>query len=405
MAIYRLSATVISRAKGRSSIAAAAYRSGSQLSDERTGLVHDYTRKSDIQHSEILVPAGAPAWSQDRSALWNAVEAAERRRDAQLARELQLALPRELSAERQLELVRSFVRDEFVARGMVADVALHDHAARDGGGQPHAHVMLTMRPLSEQAFGPKTREWNSTELLVHWREQWAQRTNGQLAEAGSEARIDHRTLVAQREEAVVQAAAEPHGERRNALEVRAAEMDREPSPYLRASWYMEQTAQRTAQASGLSYAPVTDRGSWLAEVRVIAAERFEAARAFAEALAQRALQTWRNWTGQEQRSQPDPATQSQAAERLRRASQVAEASQPASTATASSAAELLQRASHVAQAGQAGRAGRAEQVTQPGQGPPVDEATPATALERLQRAREISQVTSRGQAQDDQGQE
>ena len=397
MAIFRLSANVISRAKGRSSIAAAAYRSGSQLEDQRTGTVHDYTRKSDIQHSEIIVPEGAPAWSQDRLLLWNAVEAGERRRDAQLAREVQLALPREMNAERHLELVRSFVRDEFVARGMVADVSLHDHAARDGGGQPHAHVMLTMRSINEQGFGPKAREWNSTELLVHWREQWADRSNEQLAEIGSDARIDHRTLVAQKEAAMAQAAAEPHGERQDALEVRAVELAREPSPYLRASWYMEQRAQRTAEADGVSYAPVTDRGSWLAEVRTIAAERFEAARVFAQELAQRAVQTWRQWTGQVER--PPPAAQSEAAERLRRASQVVEASQ--SSSPASSAAELLQRASQVAQAGQGREAGQAGQA---GQGPP-DGATPLTALERLQRARDASQAISQRQTRDDQGQD
>lgn len=398
MAIFRLSATVISRAKGRSSIAAAAYRSGSQLSDERTGLVHDYTRKSDIQHSEILVPEGSPAWSQDRPSLWNAVEAGERRRDAQLAREVQLALPRELDAERQLELVRGFVRDEFVARGMVADVSLHDHVARDGGGQPHAHVMLTMRPIDGQRFGPKAREWNSSELLVHWREQWAQRANGQLAEAGSEARIDHRTLVAQREEAMAQVIAEPQGERRDMLEVRAAEMDREPSPTLRASWYMEQRAQRAAEAEGRPYAPVTDRGSWLAEVRTIAAERLEAARAFAQELAQRAVQTWRHWTGQDERSPPASDARSEAAERLRRGSQVADAGQGAGqpAGPASSAAELLQRASQIARVGQGGPIGQEGQA---------DGSSSATALERLQRGREASQAPLRGQAREGQGQD
>lgn len=397
MAIYRLSANVISRAKGRSSIAAAAYRSGSQLEDQRTGTVHDYTRKSDIQHSEIIVPDGAPAWSQDRLSLWNAVEAGERRRDAQLAREVQLALPREMSAERQLELVRGFVRDEFVARGMVADLSLHDHAARDGGGQPHAHVMLTMRPIDGQGFGPKAREWNNSELLVHWRERWAERSNEQLAEMGSEARIDHRTLVAQREEAMAHAAAEPQGERQDAMEVRATELHREPSPYLRASWYMEQRAQRAAELDGIPYAPVTDRGSWLAEARTIAAERFEAARAFAQELAQRAVQTWRQWTGQEERPPPLPAALSEAAERLRRASQVAEASQPSSSA--SSAAELLQRASQLAQAGQRRQVEQARQAVQ------ADGSPEATALERLQRAREASQATPQRQPREDQGQD
>ena len=355
--------------------------------DERTGAVHDYTRKSDIQHSEIMAPEGAPDWSLDRAELWNAVEAGERRKDAQLAREVQLALPRELDADRQIALLRGFVRDEFVSRGMVADFSLHDHTGSDGQPQPHAHVMLTMRSIDETGFGLKVRDWNSDELLVHWREQWAHQANTQLAEAGEEVRIDHRTLAAQRAEAQAHAAAEPEGERRDALEVQAAGMDREPSPYLRASWYMEQKARTAAEAAGLAYEPVTDRGGWLAEVRTIAAERLEAVRVFAHDLAQRASETWRHWTGQD-REEPSAATGSDAAERLQRgreAAQTTEQGQPG--AAPSSAAELLQRAGQVAQTGQ-------------GQG--------ASGADRLQRARQIAQdqgqAPSRGHSRDDQGQ-
>lgn len=354
--------------------------------DERTGAVHDYTRKSDIQHSEIMAPEGAPDWSLDRAELWNAVEAGERRKDAQLAREVQLALPRELDAERQVSLVREFVRDEFVARGMVADFSLHDHTGSDGQPQPHAHVMLTMRSIDETGFGLKVRNWNSDELLVHWREQWAHQANAQLAEAGEEVRIDHRTLAAQRAEAQAHAAAEPEGERRDALEVQAAGMDREPSPYLRASWYMEQKARTAAEAAGLAYEPVTDRGGWLAEVRTIAAERLEAVRTFAQDLAQRAAQTWRHWTGQDREEAPTCDAGSDAVDRLRRGREAAQSSQ--ADAAPSSAAERLQRAGQVAQAGQ-------------GQG--------ASGVDRLQQARQIvqgqhGQAPSRGHSRDDQGQ-
>ena len=347
--------------------------------------MHDYTRKSDIQHSEIMAPEDAPDWSLDRPALWNAVEAGERRKDAQLAREVQLALPRELDADRQIALLRGFVRDEFVSRGMVADFSLHDHTGSDGQPQPHAHVMLTMRSIDETGFGLKVREWNSDELLVHWREQWAHQANAQLAEAGEEVRIDHRTLAAQRAEAQAHAAAEPEGERRDALETQAAGMDREPSPYLRASWYMEQKARAAAEVAGLTYEPVTDRGSWLAEVRTIATERLEAVRTFAQELAQRAAQTWRHWTGQDREEASETNAGSDAADRLRRGREAAQAGQSATPA--SSAAELLQRAGQVAQGGQ-------------GQG--------ASGADRLQRAREIAQnqgqAPSRGHSRDDQGQ-
>jgi len=373
MAIYRFSAAIISRAKGRSSVAAAAYRSGAELVDERTGAVHDYTRKSDIQYSEIIAPEGAPDWSLDRAALWNAVETGERRKDAQLAREVQLTLPRELDADRQIALLRGFVRDEFVARGMVADFSLHDHTGSDGQPQPHAHVMLTMRSIDETGFGLKVREWNSDELLVHWREQWAHQANAQLAEAGEEVRIDHRTLAAQRAEAQAYAAAEPEGERRDALETRAAGMDREPSPYLRASWYMEQKARAAAEAAGLTYEPVTDRGGWLAEVRTVAAERLEAVRTFAQELAQRAAQTWRHWTGQDREDATSDTTGSDAAQRLQRGREAAQAGQ--SGAGSSSAPELLQRAGQIAQVGQgqgssgADRLQRARQIADQGQAP------------------------------------
>lgn len=342
--------------------------------DERTGAVHDYTRKSDIQHSEIMAPEGAPDWSLDRPALWNAVESAERRKDAQVAREVQLALPRELDSDAQVALVRTFVRDEFVALGMVADFSLHDHVARDGGEQPHAHVMLTMRSIDGEGFGLKVREWNSDELLVHWREQWAQRANAQLAEAGVDARIDHRSLAAQREEALAYAAIEPEGDRRDALEVRAAEMDREPSPYLRASWYMEQKAQRGAEACGQAYEPVTDRGSWFVEVKVLAAERLEQVREFAQGLAQRAAQTWRHLTGQDEGSSPGGA-QGDAAEHR--------------SGPTSSAMELLQRAGRIAQTGQTEGA--------------------SSGIDRLQRGRDVAQgagqIPLRGHGRDDQGQD
>ena len=336
--------------------------------DKRTGAVHDYTRKSDIQHSEIMAPEGAPDWSLDRPALWNAVEAGERRKDAQLAREVQLALPRELDADRQIALLRGFVRDEFVSLGMVADFSLHDHTGSDGQPQPHAHVMLTMRSIDETGFGLKVRDWNSDELLVHWREQWAYQANAQLAEAGEDARIDHRTLAAQRAEVQALASAEPQGEQRDALEVRAAEMDREPSPYLRASWYMEQKARAAAEAAGLTYEPVTDRGGWLAEVRTIAAERLEAVKTFAQELAQRAAQTWRHWTGQDREEALATNAGSDAVDRLRQGREAAHAGQ--STAPPLSGAELLRHASQVAQTGQgqnlsgADRLQRAKEIVQ-----------------------------------------
>ena len=207
MAIYHLRAKVIGRAAGKNAVASAAYRqggysvvamagyrSGSALTDERTGRTWDYTRKGGVEHTEIMAPENAPAWVFDRSELWNRVEAGEKRKDAQLAREIEISLPRELSAEQCIDLVRAYVRTEFVHRGMVADVAIHRPRASDGGEQPHAHIMLTMRSLDGEGFGKKERSWNGDDLLACWREAWSVAANAALAKAGQEARIDHRSL-------------------------------------------------------------------------------------------------------------------------------------------------------------------------------------------------------------------
>jgi len=195
---------VISRGSGRSAVAAAAYRSASRLEDERQGVSHDFTAKGGVVHAEVLLPEGAPERWADRATLWNEVEAGERRRDAQLAREVEFALPRELSRAEGVALARDFAEREFVSRGMVADLCVHWPVGADGEAKPHAHVMLTMRRVEvgsgaagEAGFGPKERDWNRTELLVGWRERWAELANERLHELGHDARIDHRSLAEQ----------------------------------------------------------------------------------------------------------------------------------------------------------------------------------------------------------------
>lgn len=242
MAIYHLRLKVISRALGRAAmpggatrrsvVAAAAYRSGERLFDVAQGKWFAFD-KPDVVHTEILAPAHAPAWVFDRQTLWNVVERAEKRADAQLAREIEITLPRELTRDQQIALVRGFVREHFVAKGMVADVAIHRPDAADGLEQPHAHVLLTLRPLdsnSETGFSPtKERDWNEREDIARmvaearkrfnntgldadrdaldaaealrnvnvWRAAWAEHANAALAAVGSAARIDHRTLEKQ----------------------------------------------------------------------------------------------------------------------------------------------------------------------------------------------------------------
>lgn len=232
MATYHLRAKIIQRSNGQSAVKSAAYRHGERLWDERLRRAFSY-RKPDVAHSEILAPEDAPEWVFSRYELWNRAEAAETRSNAQTAREIELSLPRELSAQERIGLVHEFIREHFVARGMVADVAIHVPLGADGLPQPHAHVMLTMRRLdasTRTGFAKtKAREWNedpsveaalreakdafrkneTPELAaqveaidkqrnIHvWRAAWADHANSALATAGSAARIDHRTLAAQ----------------------------------------------------------------------------------------------------------------------------------------------------------------------------------------------------------------
>ncbi|WP_341713217.1 Ti-type conjugative transfer relaxase TraA [Erythrobacter sp.] len=197
MAIFHLSVKVISRSSGRSAVAAAAYRGAERLHDERLDRDHDFTNKDGVVHSEVLLPEGAPEEFADREKLWNAVEAAEKRKDAQLAREVEFAIPRELTKEQGIELAREFAEAEFVEKGMIADLNVHWDIGADGQPKPHAHVMLTMREVGKDGFGSKVREWNKAELVEQWRERWAEHVNQRLVELDIDARIDHRSLEAQ----------------------------------------------------------------------------------------------------------------------------------------------------------------------------------------------------------------
>ncbi|MEG3174324.1 Ti-type conjugative transfer relaxase TraA [Sphingomonas sp. ZB1N12] len=197
MAIYHFSAKVVSRANGSSAVASAAYRSASELHDDRLNRDHDFSNKAGVIHSEVMLPKGAPERLNDRTTLWNEVEAGEKRKDAQLAREVEFSIPREMNEKQGVKLARDFVQKQFVDRGMVADLNVHWDKAKDGTPKPHAHVMMTMRDLGPEGFGKKNRDWNSTELLKDWREAWSAHVNERMAELGLEGRIDHRSYEAQ----------------------------------------------------------------------------------------------------------------------------------------------------------------------------------------------------------------
>ena len=183
MAQYRLSAQVVKRSNGRSAVAAAAYRAGERLVDQRLDMAFDYTRRGGVEHTEIMLPAGTPVHFADRSTLWNAAESAERRSDAQVAREVQVSLPHELDFAQRQALLREFVETNFTGRGMIADVAMHTPDAHGDDRNFHAHILLTTRGIEGDGFGAKVRDWNSRETLGQWRQSWADMQNRHLRQA------------------------------------------------------------------------------------------------------------------------------------------------------------------------------------------------------------------------------
>lgn len=206
MASYHCSIKPVSRGGGRSGTAAAAYRAGVCLADERTGEVHDYTRKQGIEHTELVLPNGVDF---DREQLWNTAEASEKRKDARVAREFELALPAELTPEQRRDLAVEFARHLVERYGVAADVAVHEPNRKGDQRNHHAHILVTTRQISAQGLGEKTdleREDKALrsqgkpsgrDQVKALRAEWATKCNAALERAGHDARIDHRTLEAQ----------------------------------------------------------------------------------------------------------------------------------------------------------------------------------------------------------------
>ena len=197
MAIYHLSVKPISRSDGRSVTAAAAYRAAAKISDERTGELHDYTRKQGVVSVSLITPKLAPKWSQNRSQIWNAAELAETRKNATVAREFEIALPSELNATQRQQLAHEFAQELVTQHGCIADVAIHQPGKEGDQRNHHAHILLSTRRLGPDGFTEKTRElddYNSGPKWVKkWRERYAQLQNQYLQQAGSEQRVDHRS--------------------------------------------------------------------------------------------------------------------------------------------------------------------------------------------------------------------
>ena len=197
MAIFHLSVKTVSRSAGRSATAAAAYRAGCKITDERTGEIHDYTRKGGVESAAVILPDNAPEWARDRAQLWNAAEQAEKRKNSTVAREFEIALPAELSPAEREKLAHDFARELVNRHGMAADVAIHAPGKEGDNRNHHAHILLTTRRLGPDGLGEKTRELDDQktgkELVKQWRERFATLQNERLREAGHAVQVDHRS--------------------------------------------------------------------------------------------------------------------------------------------------------------------------------------------------------------------
>ena len=255
MASYHLSVKTIKRSAGRSATAAAAYRVGERIECQREGRVHDYTRKQGIEETFILTPKDAPDWAQDRSRLWNEAEASETRRNSVTAREWELALPSEISAEDRSQITRQFA-EELVSRyGVAVDVAIHAPHREGDQRNHHAHVLTSTRKLEAGGFTAKTRVLDSAKTggveIEQMRGLWAELQNRALERVGEVERVDHRSLEKQRETAL------DRGDK-----LTAEELDRDPELKLGpAANSMERRAKAMAERQGREYIPVTERGA------------------------------------------------------------------------------------------------------------------------------------------------
>ncbi|HEY6291041.1 MAG TPA: MobQ family relaxase [Terriglobia bacterium] len=261
MAIYHCSTKPLARSSGRSAVAAAAYRSGDCLIDERQGLEHDYTRRSGVLHTKLVLPEGAGQWT--RAELWNAAEKAEKRKDARTAREWEVALPDELGEDERRELAVRFAAGLANRYGCAVDVALHAPDREGDHRNWHAHLLATTRKVTAGALAEKCEiELSDAKRLSlglaparieveSVRQMWAQEVNRQLIGARRPERVDHRSIAAQREEAIQKGQAE-----------KAAELDR--APQVKLGWKVIQMVRR---------ALFSDRADQLRQVHADNAQR------------------------------------------------------------------------------------------------------------------------------------
>ncbi|HHW8755499.1 TPA: MobQ family relaxase [Salmonella enterica] len=246
MAIFHLDFKIVKRSEGMTSVAKAAYHARTRITDDRIGETFDFSHRTDLHSHIILAPVSAPSHIiESSSALWNEVERVERQNNGQAARYFDVAIPVELNHDDKKKLVAEYCQKNFVDKGMIADIAFHDLDSKN----PHAHVMLTLKTIGPEGFGKKERSWNDKKMMIQWRESWATMSNSYLEAAGSEERIDHRSLSSQCADALAQAEEAFSAEEKAFWLAKATETNRPAMQRIhRAKWNdKESQAQRAAE--------------------------------------------------------------------------------------------------------------------------------------------------------------
>ena len=244
MAIFHLDFKIVKRSEGMSSCSKAAYHNRSRITDDRTGNTYDFSHRTDLSHHQILAPVSTPSHIIESSTtLWNEVERVERQKDGQTARYFDVAIPCELNNEEKIKLVVEYCQKNFVDKGMIADIAFHELDVKN----PHAHVMLTLKPITAQGFTKKERNWNDKKNVLLWREAWSALTNSYLEASGASERIDHRSIDAQHIEAIESAATTVDIEAKALWLAKATLTSRPPMQRIhRAKWNSEEAQEQRA---------------------------------------------------------------------------------------------------------------------------------------------------------------
>ena len=313
MALYHFHVGQVKRSAGQSVIESAAYRAGERLYSERYGEYSDYTRKGGVVYTEILLPPHAPCEYADRQTLWNAVEAAERGKNAQLAYSFDIALQNELTLEENIALARRFLLDSFVSRGMIADFAVHQQDKDGGIENPHFHVLCPIRPLNpDGSWGAKQRrvyrengkfnavpttDWGKPETLEEWREAWAELCNTKFKDNGLSCRIEHHSYEKQ---GIDQSPTVHEGVAVRQMEAKGIATDKgERNRWIRSAnamlrtlrekikaltiWLTElraESQQPTLAALLTNYCDARNAGAWSSKAKVSNLKRFAAAAAY-----------------------------------------------------------------------------------------------------------------------------